>query len=105
MPLRRRLVKLLGKDPEVHLLGYACFGQCDYGPNVALFPPGEWFGGLSAPDDAERVIRHARGGEPLDANALRLPEGEREQHVRNICELITTRERDLARPRRWWWPF
>jgi (2Fe-2S) ferredoxin len=105
MPLRRRLARLLKDDAEVCLLGYACFGQCDDGPNVALFPAGEWYGGLSAPDDAERVICHARGIEPGLTTQLQLPQVERELHLRNICELIKMREQDRARPRRWWWPF
>jgi (2Fe-2S) ferredoxin len=105
MLLRRRLVRLLKNDAEVCLLGYACFGQCDNGPNVAFFPPGEWYGGLSAADDAERVVRHARRIEPVLSCRLRLPEAERDLHVRNIRELIETNERDRARPRRWWWPF
>ena len=105
MPLRKRLVKLLKHEPNVQLIGYACFGQCDYGPNVAFYPPGEWYGGLSAEGDAERVVRHARDCTPLGAQPLQLPETERCEHVRNIEELVRTRERDLARPRRWWWPF
>lgn len=104
MPLRNRLVKLLRDDPDVCLLGYSCFGQCDYGPNVAFFPPGEWYGGLSAPEDAERVVEHAHCGAAL-TNRLELPPDERALHERNITELIQTHERDRARPRRWWWPF
>jgi (2Fe-2S) ferredoxin len=104
MPLRERLVKLLKHDPDIRLLGYACFGQCDYGPNVALYPPGEWYGGLYAPGDAERVVQCARTHQPLE-HPLRLPEGELAEHLRNIEELIATVERDGARPRRWWWPF
>ena len=105
MPLRTRLVKLLKHHPDVQLIGYACFGQCDYGPNVAFYPPGEWYGGLSAPGDAERVVRHAMDCASLDG-PLELPEQERTEHLRNIEELIRTRERDRARPRRWaWWPF
>jgi (2Fe-2S) ferredoxin len=105
MPLRTRLVQLLKHDPHVQLLGYACFGQCDYGPNVAFYPPGEWYGGLSAPEDAERVVQHATACAPL-ARRIELPEQERLEHLRNIEELIRTHERDRARPRRWsWWPF
>jgi (2Fe-2S) ferredoxin len=105
MPLRRRLAKLLKEDAEVCLLGYSCFGQCDDGPNVALYPPGEWYGGLSADEDAERVILQARGIERVLTHQLELPQDERELHLRNICELVKTHERDRARPRHWWWPF
>jgi (2Fe-2S) ferredoxin len=105
MTLRRRLVKLLAHDPDVHLLGYSCFGQCDYGPNVAFYPPGEWFGSLSEGTDANRLVSHAHGSEPLARAPLRLPDAERELHLRNIEDLVRTHERDRARPRRWWWPF
>lgn len=105
LPLRRRLVQLLAHDPDIHLIGYSCFGQCDYGPNVAFYPPGEWFGALSDHDAAERVLCHATGTQPLAQPPLDLPEAERAEHLRNIAELIRTRERDRARPRRWWWPF
>jgi (2Fe-2S) ferredoxin len=106
MPLRKRLVKLLKNDADVRLIGYACFGQCDYGPNVAFYPPGEWYGGLSAKGDAERVVQHAKQERCAALGTpLRLPDGERVEHLRNIEDVIATVERDRARPRRWWWPF
>ncbi|MDQ6671346.1 MAG: (2Fe-2S) ferredoxin domain-containing protein [Chloroflexota bacterium] len=105
LPLRKRLVELLRGEPTVRLLGYACFGQCDFGPNVALYPEGAWYGGLRADGAAERVARHALGIQPLDATPLRLPEPERCQHLRNIAELVSLVERDSLRARRWWWPF
>jgi (2Fe-2S) ferredoxin len=106
MPLRKRLVGLLKNDPNVRLIGYACFGQCDHGPNVAFYPPGDWYGGLSATGDAERVVQHAHAphNAPLD-HPLRLPEDERAEHLRNIEDLVRTVEHDRAAPRRWWWPF
>jgi (2Fe-2S) ferredoxin len=105
MPLRHRLVELVRKEPAVHLLGYACFGRCEDGPNVAFFPEAAWFGNLNTSHDAERVVRHATGLEPMSAEPLTLPEDERSEHLRNITELVSTLERDRARPRRWWWPF
>jgi (2Fe-2S) ferredoxin len=105
MPLRKRLVKLLAHDPNVRLVGYSCFGQCDYGPNVAFYPPGEWYGALSGSGDAERVVGHARGEQPMCQEPLRLPDAERAEHLRNIADLVRTLERDRARPRHWWWPF
>jgi (2Fe-2S) ferredoxin len=103
LPLRKRLVQLLKDDPETHLLGYACFGQCEHGPNVAFYPEGTWYGDLKEADAAERVVRD----EIDDAHALCVPEPERSEHLRNIAELVTTLERDRARrqSRRWWWPF
>jgi (2Fe-2S) ferredoxin len=105
LPLRQRLVSLLRQEPTTHVLGYHCFGQCDDGPNVAFYPDAEWYGGLAQSQDAERVVRHAIGTEPLAQKPLVLPEPERGQHLANIAELVLIAERDRARPRRWWWPF
>ena len=93
------------REPTARLVGYTCFGQCDFGPNVALYPEGTWYGGLNAPDDAERVARHALGVQALDQAPLTLPDLERAEHVQNIAELVRTLERDQLRGRRWWWPF
>ena len=105
--LRKRLVNLMKGETNACLLGYACFGQCDFGPNVAFFPEAVWCGGLSA-SDAERIHDYAVGivacppGEVLD-----LPVVERSQHVANVADLIATVERDTAKRNRghWWWPF
>jgi (2Fe-2S) ferredoxin len=105
LPLRKRLFSLLKQDPSVHVLGYACFGQCDYGPNVAFYPEGAFYGHLDRPDDADRVLAHAAGSAALSEVPLNLPEAERAEHLGNIAELVRTLERDRARPRRWWWPF
>ena len=105
LPLRKRLYTLLKKDPTVRLLGYSCFGQCDYGPNVAFYPEGTFYGHLSGDADADRVVRHAGAQQALIDPQLRLPEGEREEHLRNIAELVRTLEQDRVRKPRWWWPF
>ncbi len=107
LPLRKKLRDLLRDDPSTLLLGYSCFGQCDFGPNVAFYPEGAWYGGLVANDAAEQVVRHAAASQPLEAQQLVLPEAERREHLANIAELVGTVERDRVRrrTRRWWWPF
>jgi (2Fe-2S) ferredoxin len=107
LSLRKRLVELLKGETSARLIGYACFGQCDSGPNVAFYPEGTWYGGLSDSQDATRVVRHATSGEPLGQLPLELPELERTEHLRNIGELVGTLERDRAGRRSWpsWWPF
>jgi (2Fe-2S) ferredoxin len=102
--LRKRLAQFLEPESSVGLIGYACFGQCDFGPNLALFPEGTWYGNLAA-DDAARIAEHVTHGEPLSDTPLSLPAHERTEHLRNIAELVSTLERDRARPRHWWWPF
>lgn len=98
---------LLRGQTRLGLVGYACFGQCEHGPNVAIYPEGAWYGGLSRETDAERVVQHATAGRPLEAEQLALPEEERAGHLRNIAELIETLEKDRARRARGprWWPF
>jgi (2Fe-2S) ferredoxin len=106
LPLRKRLVELLRREPKVRLVGYSCFGQCDFGPNVAFYPEGAWYGGLNASDSPECVARHATGVQSLIAPPLSLPAHERAEHLNNIAELVRTFERDQdRRKRRWWWPF
>ncbi|MCA1647276.1 MAG: (2Fe-2S) ferredoxin domain-containing protein [Chloroflexi bacterium] len=103
--LRKRLVALLKGDERARLVGYACFGQCDFGPNVAFYPEGAWYGGLNGSGDAEGVVNHATCGQPIQSTPLVLPEPERGEHLHNIADLVRTLERDRARRHRWWWPF
>src|SRR3954452_18073841 len=81
LPLRKKLNDLLRGEPSTLLLGYACFGQCECGPNVAFYPEGTWYGGLVDGDAAERVVRHATGLQPLEAAPLALPDDERREHL------------------------
>jgi NADH-quinone oxidoreductase subunit F len=101
LPLRQRLVQLLRGQEQPRLVGYACFGQCELGPNVAFYPEGAWYGGLSQEGDAERVVQHALGVGRLDQRPLSLPDDERREHLANIAELVTTLERDRLR-QPWW---
>ena len=107
LSLRKRLAELLRGQSCAQLVGYACFGQCDYGPNVIFYPENAWYGGLAFEDAAERVVRHAAGEAPLQATPLAPPDAERREHLANIADLVATLERDRARrqTRRWWWPF
>jgi (2Fe-2S) ferredoxin len=103
--LLRRLVDLLRNKPGPRLAGYSCFGQCDFGPNVAVFPDGVFFGGLRDGEAAERVMRHVMGDPTVAVAPLSMPADERAEHLKNIAELVATLERDRGRARRWWWPF
>jgi (2Fe-2S) ferredoxin len=99
--LRQRLVQLLRGQDQARLVGYACFGQCELGPNVAFYPEAAWYGGLSRPEDAERVVQHALGGRRLPDPPLSLPDDERREHLANMAELVSTLERDRLRGP-WW---
>ena len=103
--LRKRLTALLKGEQRASLVGYNCFGQCDFGPNLAFYPEGAWYGGLIEADAAERAVKHATCGAPMQAALLELPELERGEHLTNIADLVSTIERDRARRHQWWWPF
>jgi (2Fe-2S) ferredoxin len=104
-PLRHRLAELVRGLPATSLVGYACFGQCDFGPNVAFYPEGVWIGDLHTRDAADAVIAHAVHGAPPPGAPLDLPAADRQEHLANIAELVATLEQDRTRARRWWWPF
>jgi (2Fe-2S) ferredoxin len=103
--LRHRLTQLVRGSPTTSLVGYACFGQCERGPNVAFYPEGLWVGDLCGRDAADAVLAHAALGAAAPGVPLELPAADRAAHLANIAELVATQARDRARPRRWWWPF
>jgi (2Fe-2S) ferredoxin len=107
MRLRTRLARLIHGRNDIGLIGYACFGLCEFGPNVAFFPEGAYFGGLEAEDDAQRVVDHAAGTRALADLPLPMSIEERAAHRRNVEDLIALaeRERNGRKRRRWWWPF
>jgi len=104
LQLRKRLSQLFKSQESAQLVGYNCFGQCDFGPNVLFYPEGEFYGDLRGTDAAERVVAHACREQSLGP-PLSLPEEERRLHLANVAELLATLERDRSRGRRWWWPF
>ena len=107
MRLRARIAALIRGRDDMRLAGYACFGQCEHGPNALIFPEGTWFGGLDKPSDAERLVKHAAGEQRLTDEPLKLLVSEREGHLANVADLLKTLEADRARKarRRRWWPF
>ncbi|HWP29480.1 MAG TPA: (2Fe-2S) ferredoxin domain-containing protein [Chloroflexota bacterium] len=49
---------------------YMCFGACQDGPNVVLYPERVWYAGVKE-SDVEDIARHVEGGPPV----TRLEEG------------------------------
>lgn len=104
--LRARLARVLRGREDLRVAGYACFGLCEHGPNVLLYPEGVWFGGLARPGDAERLVRRADGGRAPELVQLPVFPAEREEHLVNAAEVIRNLD-PLTQPSRgrWRWPF
>lgn len=54
-----------GLSGEVMISNTGCFGICEQGPVVVVYPDNVWYGGVS-PDDASAIVeKHIEGGEIL----------------------------------------
>ncbi|MBN8216603.1 MAG: (2Fe-2S) ferredoxin domain-containing protein [Spirochaetes bacterium] len=61
-PLREQLkarVAALGLAKEIRVMKSGCFGVCEEGPNVFLFPHGVWFHHVGV-QDLEDILQRAR---------------------------------------------
>ena len=52
-------------DGEVMVTNTGCFGLCEKGPIVAVYPEGVWYGGVTEDDVGTIMERHIEGGEPV----------------------------------------
>jgi (2Fe-2S) ferredoxin len=51
---------------EVFVSNTGCFGICEKGPIVVVYPDNVWYGSVSA-DDAEEIIEeHIKGGKAVE---------------------------------------
>ena len=48
-----------GIDAEVK--SYLCFGGCDHGPNIVVYPQKNWYAGVKR-EDVPEIIESLRGG-------------------------------------------
>jgi len=55
----------LGDDSPVKVKEYLCFGACQDGPNIVLYPEGTWYMGVKQ-DDVDDIVGHIQGGPPVD---------------------------------------
>lgn len=49
---------------DVAVKSYLCFGACQDGPNLVLYPEGTWYMG-AAESDVPDIVAHILGGEPV----------------------------------------
>lgn len=59
--IRERLAAA-GSDVEVK--SYLCFGACQDGPNIVLYPEGTWYMGTQQ-GDLDEIVGHILGGPPV----------------------------------------
>jgi (2Fe-2S) ferredoxin len=66
--LTAALQRGVATDPDlvgtVAVTPCGCLGPCFDGPNLVIYPEGEWLAGMSA-DDAPDLLAYLRGGPPL----------------------------------------
>ena len=56
--------RLAEAGSSVQVTPYLCFGACEMGPNIVLYPQGTWYKGCQA-SDAEEIAAHILGGPPV----------------------------------------
>lgn len=45
----------------VNVKPYMCFGACQAGPNVVIYPERSWYAGVK-PEDVDAIVAHVLGG-------------------------------------------
>ena len=62
------LEKLAGKlkgSGDIEVKPYMCFGGCQAGPNIVLYPQKVWYSGVKQ-GDVDEVAAHAQGGATVE---------------------------------------
>jgi (2Fe-2S) ferredoxin len=59
--LIEKLGQRLKDSPGVEVKPYMCFGGCQAGPNIVLYPQKVWYCGVKQ-GDVEEIAAHAAGG-------------------------------------------
>jgi (2Fe-2S) ferredoxin len=59
--LLEKLTERLKDSAEIEVKPYMCFGGCQAGPNIVLYPQKVWYAGVKPPD-VDEIAAHARGG-------------------------------------------
>src|SRR5258706_14255207 len=63
--LLNQLTEKLKSVGDVEVKPYMCFGGCQAGPNIVLYPQKVWYSGVQQGDVAE-IASHAKGGAPVE---------------------------------------
>jgi (2Fe-2S) ferredoxin len=59
------LTEKLKSSSDVEVRPYMCFGGCQAGPNIVLYPQKVWYSGVSQ-RDVDAIAAHARGGQAVE---------------------------------------
>ncbi len=59
--LLEALDKRLKDSADITVKPYMCFGACQSGPNIVMYPQKVWYAKVS-PDDVEDIAGYAEGG-------------------------------------------
>jgi (2Fe-2S) ferredoxin len=62
--LEQLTTDLAAAGSPVQVKSYLCFGACQDGPNIVLYPEGSWYMGIQQGDIPE-IEQHILGGEPV----------------------------------------
>jgi (2Fe-2S) ferredoxin len=63
--------RLTAAGSPVEVKPYLCFGACEQGPNIVLYPEGTWYTEVE-PGDVDAITSHILGGEPVEHLASRV---------------------------------
>lgn len=50
---------------DVEVRSYMCFGACQEGPNMVLYPDRFWYAGVKS-EDLDDIVEHMAGGPAVD---------------------------------------
>ena len=60
-----KLSDKLKAESDVEVKPYMCFGGCQAGPNIVLYPQKVWYAGVKR-EDVDEIAAHASGGPPVE---------------------------------------
>jgi (2Fe-2S) ferredoxin len=63
--LMEKLSERLKESSDVEVKPYMCFGGCQAGPNIVLYPQKVWYNGVKT-RDVDEIAAHAEGGPVVD---------------------------------------
>ncbi len=63
--LLERLSQGLKESGDIEVKPYMCFGGCQAGPNIVLYPQKVWYCGVK-PLDVDDIAAHAKGGNVVE---------------------------------------